>query len=810
MISMRGFGMLCAATFAAALVPTAGLAAPGEAARPRVVVVNAVDLPDSLADIRAQLRTTLNDAVTKHGYDLAPEAGSCADRECLKVAAVSAGASDVLVATGGRNDMRGYHVELRIWNIASDREDNAVAECNICAAQQMVDSVQNAADPLLDRVPTLHANLSATAVPPPAPAFAGRRPPRLRTRPLRSQEPAPLARLDADRRWRRRRGASARTCSRSTARARSAPGHQSNPCVYHWDNVVPASIIWGPLLRLSSAASSTSIMPVTSGATWLSRFNPSASRSGRSAVSVRLSIWVLIGATLATLGCKKLNDPYCDSNDQCSNHGTCGTDHLCSNFDGGAGHGGAAGGASGTAGAMGGAAGGRPSCADIHCPTATPICDVDAGACEACSTNEACMKLSTTTPFCAPTSDGAVSAPKGTCVGCLTSTNCLESAKPICDTKTWTCAGCGNSDACKALTPSTPICVTAIDGSAGPKIGMCVGCLSNKDCGGRTPICNLSTNVCMACGSDTDCNAVGPGVCMTDGHCAGTTEVFFVDESATSCPGTGSSATPFCLLPTGAGALAKGQNVLVILGAVGERLVLATSQVSPVIIGRQNAAGDAAVIPASNGAGISVSSDSVLIRDITVSLGAQSSNTRGVLVSGSAVVSLLRVTVNLGSGLGVDAETGSTVSMDRCYVVNNSLGGILVNGATATIQNSIIAKNGGTTGYGIQFNAPGTTQFTFNTVADNPTAAISDLGHPIALNNSIVFGPTTNCPPTNSLTTAFPFGTTVLTSVNPYPYHLTAPAACPAAPQSPFPLYDIDGQPRVTPIDCGADQFVGP
>ena len=158
--------MLCAATLAAALVPAAGLAAPGEAARPRVVVVNAVDLPDSLADIRAQLRTTLNDAVTKHGYDLAPEAGSCADRECLKVAAVSAGASDVLVATGGRNDMRGYHVELRIWNIASDREDNAVAECNICAAQQMVDNVQNAADPLLDRVPTLHANLSATAVPP--------------------------------------------------------------------------------------------------------------------------------------------------------------------------------------------------------------------------------------------------------------------------------------------------------------------------------------------------------------------------------------------------------------------------------------------------------------------------------------------------------------------------------------------------------------------------------------------------------------------------------------------------------------------
>ena len=194
MLSKRGLGMLAATTLAAVLVPAAGVAAPGEAARPRVVVVNAVDLPDSLADIRAQLRTTLNDAVTKHGYDLAPQAGSCADRECLHVAAVNAGASDVLVATGGRNDMRGYHVELRIWNVASDREDNAVAECNICAASQMVESVATAADPLLDRIPTLHANLSATAMPPSAPAAAAPAVPLVTT-------PAPAPEVKRQHRW---------------------------------------------------------------------------------------------------------------------------------------------------------------------------------------------------------------------------------------------------------------------------------------------------------------------------------------------------------------------------------------------------------------------------------------------------------------------------------------------------------------------------------------------------------------------------------------------------------------------------------
>ena len=461
-------------------------------------------------------------------------------------------------------------------------------------------------------------------------------------------------------------------------------------------------------------------------------------------------VWGLVLIATATFGCTKLKSGRCDQSSDCQQQ----LGYMCDNStktcvlstDGGTG-GGGAGGGGGAAGSKG-TGGTRFTCPNTTCMGKTPICDADAGTCEACNTSDACVKLNKTTPFCAPASDGAASAPTGTCVGCLTSTNCPESAKPICDTTTWTCAGCENSDACKTLNPSTPVCVTPTDGSAASKIGMCVGCLSNADCGGVTPICDLSTNVCTACGSDTDCKDVGPGICMTDGHCAGTSEVFFVDESAASCPGTGtgSSATPFCSLDTGAAALAKGQNVLVILGAVGERLVLATSQVSPVIVGRKNAAGDAAVIPASNGAAIAVSSDTVLIRDLTVSGGLQSNNARGILVTGLAVVSLLRVTANLGmGGLGVDAETGSTLSMDRCYVENNPLGGILVNGATATIQNTIIAKNGGTTGYGIQFNAPGTTQFTFNTIADNPTAAISDLSDQVLLNNSIVAGPTTNC-----------------------------------------------------------------
>jgi hypothetical protein len=153
-----------------ALVGPAARAQGVPISRPKVIVVDAVDLPDSLADIRANLRGALQNAVTNHDYDLGPDGGACPDRECVRVAATQSGATDVLIATGGRNEMRGYHIELRVWNVASDREDHAVAECNVCAALQMVETVKGVASSLLDRIPTLHANLASVVPPPPAPA----------------------------------------------------------------------------------------------------------------------------------------------------------------------------------------------------------------------------------------------------------------------------------------------------------------------------------------------------------------------------------------------------------------------------------------------------------------------------------------------------------------------------------------------------------------------------------------------------------------------------------------------------------------
>jgi hypothetical protein len=186
---------------------------------------------------------------------------------------------------------------------------------------------------------------------------------------------------------------------------------------------------------------------------------------------------------------------------------------------------------------------------------------------------------------------------------------------------------------------------------------------------------------------------------MTDGHCATTSEVVFVDETVSSCPGaTGSSTTPYCTLATGVEALTAVQHVLVVRGPMSDRLVLATSAVLPTVVGQSNAKG-AASIPATNGTAIAVSSDTVLVRDLKVSLGSTSTST-GILVTGASTnVTLLRVTDSLTTGLGIDAEAGTTLTMNACTVNGNSAGGILLNGAAFDIEDTTVTGNGpGTSG----------------------------------------------------------------------------------------------------------------
>jgi hypothetical protein len=225
---------------------------------------------------------------------------------------------------------------------------------------------------------------------------------------------------------------------------------------------------------------------------------------------------------------------------------------------------------------------------------------------------------------------------------------------------------------------------------------------------------------------------------MTDGHCATASEVIFVDYSSATCPGNGTSSTPFCTLPSGVTALTSLRHVLVLRGPADDKLALSTVNVAPVIVGKANGIGVAS-IPAGSGAAVTVVSDTVLIRDLTVA-GGTTSGAKGVAVMGSGTsVVLVRVTASLGlptaaGGMGVDAEMGTTLTMNSCTVTGNGAGGILLNTANFDIENTTITNNGPgtfmglTTWGGILVNTPpasGPTKLNLLTVETNNQVGVS-------------------------------------------------------------------------------------
>jgi hypothetical protein len=208
---------------------------------------------------------------------------------------------------------------------------------------------------------------------------------------------------------------------------------------------------------------------------------------------------------------------------------------------------------------------------------------------------------------------------------------------------------------------------------------------------------------------------------MTDGHCATTSEVIFVDSSASACAtGDGTSANPVCTLTAASGLLHVGRNVIVLLGVASDHLTLSTSGVSPVLIGRKNSSGDVGSIPAGGGVALTILSDTALVRDLTVA-GGVGSGAKGVLVQGTGTkLTLLRVTANLTTGLGVEADTGTTLTMNACTVSNNSMGGgILLNGAAFDIESTTVTGNGPSadlTWGGIKIQSPIASEDTLNLV----------------------------------------------------------------------------------------------
>jgi hypothetical protein len=374
--------------------------------------------------------------------------------------------------------------------------------------------------------------------------------------------------------------------------------------------------------------------------------------------------------------------------------------------------------------------------------TPTPACDMDAKTCVECLKKEDCTG---TKHACLAKM----------CVGCLKKEDC-GGTTPACDTDAKTCVGCVEPDDCSG---STPVC--DMDAKT------CVGCLEKKHCGGTKPICDAKS--CRGCKTDSECG--DPGICLEDGHCATSNEVVYVKNDVAACSdtGTGTAAQPFCSPQPAIAALAPNRSALRLEGPNPLDRAAFSGFAFPVVVVGKNGA----VI--SPGAG------------------------KGIFATAGSVVKVRTLTINGGAGsLGAQADTGAELHMDRCLIQNNSIGGILINGASYDIQNTIIASNT----FGVTFTAtepPRPSQFRFNTVVGNSGSAVScDFNSPRTITASIVLGANNFCTLDNTDTT-----TTALNATR----HLTAKVPCPEGPASP-PDHDFDGDPRTAPVDCGADQFV--
>ena len=359
---------------------------------------------------------------------------------------------------------------------------------------------------------------------------------------------------------------------------------------------------------------------------------------------MQMRAWMVAVAALglvASCNSKNLKSGYCNTNADCKSPGTTcdtrdgGGSFMCLPTDGGTGGaGGKSDGGAGKGGSGGaGGGGGHP----FRCDASMQCSERDDGAAPVCELDAA------------------------SCVGCVSDGDCTTDAtKPICGSG-HTCEPCviGAINQCAGHTGKT-VCLTS---------GLCAECATNADCKTATsPICG-STNQCHACQSDSDCTGA-PSVCMTDGHCATTTETIYVQNTTTgptvcsdTAAGAGTSAQPFCSMQPVPAALTSTLDLVVVRGTVFAGTSIFMGQGAPVtsIVGQQSAFIASAASP-----GFSMQSGSVYIR--------------GIMFSPSA-------------SIGISA-TGGMLHLDTVTVDSCKGGGIFLNGAAFEIDNTTVTNNG--------------------------------------------------------------------------------------------------------------------
>lgn len=201
---------------------------------------------------------------------------------------------------------------------------------------------------------------------------------------------------------------------------------------------------------------------------------------------------------------------------------------------------------------LGGACGGCSSSAECGRFPAAPTCNPVSGGCVVCT-----IGAGGDSTACATNPDGhqcqAGAAAGSVFCGCASDADCGPSTSGrICDGVTHRCVdgcaraagrngcpadrfctsnsaaagtctvGCDFDPDCAAMT-GLPFCEGGgADGGTDGGGGHCVGCRGNGDCGGVTPICDPSRQICVECTalSHAACSPGGAGaICLADGTC---------------------------------------------------------------------------------------------------------------------------------------------------------------------------------------------------------------------------------------------------------------------------------------------------
>ncbi len=426
---------------------------------------------------------------------------------------------------------------------------------------------------------------------------------------------------------------------------------------------------------------------------------------------------------------------------------------------------------------------------------AFPFCDVAKGECEAMSFDgfvpidlSGDLRGGGDGPLDAGVKDAAMDLAMDFAPMCTASSQCGDPT-PICASATCrACSGAADDGECLNHNAATPRC-----GSA----GACVACRTTSeatDCAAATPICD-ATGACRKCATHGECSSA---ICKSDGSCALTTDIAYVDDGNTTptfCKAAGthdgnSPATAYCDIQD---AVNGTKPFAFVKGSTSAYGAVSINGRSIVIVGPGAATPSASISGGSNPS-VSVTGTAYVTLDgfevfMTFVDGVDCTNN----VAGTSLT-LLRNKIHGVSGIGINS-TKCVLTLDQNVIgPANTGGGVKLTSTTYSITNNFIVGNG-TTGISVSFDTASTGEFAFNTVAQNTfTGQAGGIdcanGANRVIESSIVWGNSVksgtqivgNCDLINVVTGTDSFADAIQkdpTFVNiatmPYDYHLKAP-----------------------------------